>query len=86
MFLIGDKVTIKDDLNTSKYLVVNGSMAKLAGREAIITSANIINDGYRIDLDNGQYIWKGYLFEGGHMKAYYSKEGQEYDKISKWYA
>lgn len=78
MFLIGDKVTIKDDLNTSKYLVVNGSMAKLAGREAIITSANIINDGYRIDLDNGQYIWKGYLFEGGHMKAYLSsKEGQE---------
>ena len=69
MFLIGDKVTIKDDLNTSKYLVVNGSMAKLAGREAIITSANIINDGYRIDLDNGQYIWKGYLFEGWHMKA-----------------
>ena len=77
MFLIGDKVTIKDDLNTSKYLVVNGSMAKLAGREAIITSANIINDGYRIDLDNGQYIWKGYLFEGGHMKAYYNSEGQE---------
>lgn len=78
MFLIGDKVTIKDDLNTFKYLIVNGSMAKLAGREAIITSANIINDGYRIDLDNGQYIWKGYLFEGGHMKAYYNSEkGQE---------
>ena len=68
MFLIGDKVTIKDDLNTSKYLVVNRSMAKLAGREAIITSANIINDVYRIDLDNGQYIWKGYMFE---------EEGQE---------
>ena len=78
MFLIGDKVTIKDDMNTSKYLVVNGSMAKLAGREAIITSANIINDGYRIDLDNGQYIWKGYMFEGGHMKAYLNtNEGQE---------
>lgn len=77
MFRIGDKVTIKDDLNKFKHLIVNGSMAKLAGREAIITSANI-NDVYRIDLDNGQYIWKGYLFEGGHMKAYYnSKEGQE---------
>ena len=78
MFLIGDKVTIKDDLNTFKYLIVNESMAKLAGREAIITSANIINDEYRIDIDNGQYIWKGYMFEGGHMKAYLSsQEGQE---------
>ena len=38
MFLIGDKVTIKDDLNTFKYLLVNESMAKLAGREAIITN------------------------------------------------
>ena len=77
MFHIGDKVTIKDDLNKFKHLIVNESMTKLAGREAIITSANI-NDVYRIDLDNGQYIWKGYLFEGGHMKAYYnSKEGQE---------
>ena len=78
MFLIGDKVTIKDDLNTFKYLLVNESMAKLAGREAIITNANIINDGYRIDLDNGQYIWKGYLFVGGHMRAYLNtNEGQE---------
>ena len=77
MFLIGDKVTIKDDLNTFKYLLVNESMAKLAGREAIITSEDIINE-YRIDIDNGQYIWKGYMFEGGHMKAYLNtNEGQE---------
>ena len=71
MFLTGDKVTIKDDLNTFKYLLVNESMAKLAGREAIITSEDIINE-YRIDIDNGQYIWRGYMFEGGHMKAYYN--------------
>ena len=77
MFLTGDKVTIKDDLNTFKYALVNESMAKLAGREAIITSEDIINE-YRIDIDNGQYIWRGYMFEGGHMKAYLSsKEGQE---------
>ena len=70
-FRIGDKVTIREDLNMSDDVPfgLNHEMVTYAGKTATITdmedeceSDKLVR--YRIDLDGGHWSWSSMMFEG----------------------
>lgn len=78
-YKVGDKVTIKgrdwyekhkNDAGTvymeSTHFTNTfvGLMAKYCGKEAVITHVDDdLEDEYRIDIDNGDFLWSCYMFE-----------------------
>lgn len=63
-FKVGDKVTIREDLSKYEYNVVE-SMEQYRGKVATITDADGEDGVYRIDLDDGWWIWNDHMFEEG---------------------
>lgn len=51
---IGDKVRIKDDCQSTDFLLFAGNMEQYEGREAYIVSDSRY---YTLDIDNGCYSW-----------------------------
>ena len=52
---IGDKVRIKDDCQSTDFLLFAGNMEQYEGREAYIVSVH--SRYYTLDIDNGCYSW-----------------------------
>ena len=53
-FYIGDKVRIKDDCQSTDFLLFVDSMEQYEGREAYISGHSRY---YTLDIDNGCYSW-----------------------------
>lgn len=73
-FKVGDKVTIREDLSKYEYNVVD-SMEQYRGKIATITDTDDEDGVYRIDLDDGWWIWESRMFEDG------KEDTKEDDKV-----
>ena len=83
---IGDKVTIRKDLECKKYGLNTAikDMLKYAGREAtIIGHARSKKDNYTIDIDGGCWTWDINMFEytAESEDTYIEQEYQIGDKV-----
>lgn len=63
-YKVGDKVKIREDLNTSKmYGSWDCSLDMASYRGMIATIINCYNDSYHIDVDDECYDWTDEMFE-----------------------
>lgn len=90
---IGDKVTIRDDLEEDKRYKMSDSklsnyiaqpMANMKGRTAEITK--VYEYGYRIDIDNSKFIWTDSMFEDGNHFPFAIITNKKFNNCDKCYA
>ncbi len=69
-YKVGDKIKVRKDLNCDIkcHASVLASMLPLAGKEAVIEAVieTVFDDRgvYKIDIDDGRFVWNDEMFEG----------------------
>lgn len=67
---VGDYVTIKKDLTTNECGISETALSDYKGKIVKITR-EVDNTTFRVDIDNGKYIWDKDWFEDEDIKSQY---------------